>query len=97
MKKQASEAVKLIKKQDQMENSEIAEVRNENQRLTQQVEDLNLQLLQQHISKAKDFQKSSDNDSFATEIGMMEADELAVKVCFILKLLFINDFLLTEY
>lgn len=80
MKKQAHEAVKLIKRQDKHDATEMDELRNENARLAQQVEDLNLQFLQQHIAKAKDFQKSSDNDSFATEVGMMEADELAIKV-----------------
>ena len=79
MKKQAHEAVKLIKKQDKAEKSETDELRAENVRLAQQVEDLNLQFLQQHIAKAKDFQKA-DSDSFATEVGMMEADEIALKV-----------------
>jgi len=81
MKKQAHEAMKLIKKQDKVEDSELNDLRSENTRLAQQVEDLNLQLLQQHIAKAQDFQKS-DNDSFANEVGMMEVDELAIKVNF---------------
>jgi hypothetical protein len=34
-------------------------------------------------AKAKDFQRSGEaEDSFANEIGLMEADELAIKVAF---------------
>jgi hypothetical protein len=79
MRAQANEAVKLITKQEKADNSEIGELRNQNEKLTQQVEDLNLQFLQQHIAKAKDFQKQ-DSDSFASEVGLMEIDELALKV-----------------
>lgn len=80
MKKQAVDAVTLVKNQDDAKPSEVQNLQDENDKLTQQIEDLNLQLLQQHISKAKDFQRSGEaEDSFANEIGLMEADELAIK------------------
>ena len=41
----------LVKKQQEGGNSEAEELRNENEKLSQQIEDLNLQLLQQHIAK----------------------------------------------
>ena len=51
MKKSASDAMNLVKKQQEGGNSEAEELRNENEKLSQQIEDLNLQLLQQHIAK----------------------------------------------
>ena len=53
MKKSASDAMNLVKKQQEGGNSEAEELRNENEKLSQQIEDLNLQLLQQHIAKER--------------------------------------------
>ena len=53
MKKSASDAMNLVKKQQEGGNSEVEELRNENEKLSQQIEDLNLQLLQQHIAKER--------------------------------------------
>ena len=39
------------------------------------------QLLQQHIAKSKDFQKNPEEESLASEIGMLEVDEITMKVC----------------
>merc|ERR1712141_790796 len=47
MKRSASDAMNLVKKQETNGNTELDEL-NENDKLAQQVEDLNLQLLQQH-------------------------------------------------
>lgn len=80
MKKQAVDACTLVKSQDDAKPSEVQSLTDENSKLNQQIEDLNLQLLQQHLAKAKDFQRSGEaEDSFANEIGLMEADELAIK------------------
>jgi len=79
MKKSASDAMNLVKKQQEGGNSEAEELRNENEKLSQQIEDLNLQLLQQHIAKSKDFQKNPEEESLASEIGMLEIDEITMK------------------
>lgn len=79
MKKSASEAMQLVKKQETTGNSEMSDLREENEKLTQQIEDLNLQLLQQHIAKSKDFQKNPEEESLASEIGMLEVDEITMK------------------
>lgn len=79
MKKSASDAMQLVKKQETTGNSEISDLREENEKLTQQIEDLNLQLLQQHIAKSKDFQKNPEEESLASEIGMLEVDEITMK------------------
>ena len=130
MKKSASDAMNLVKKQQEGGNSEVEELRNENEKLSQQIEDLNLQLLQQHIAKerftlhdviiishdachmshvtwvtwhtsvtsddviiennfvkhekSKDFQKNPEEESLASEIGMLEIDEITMKVSFML-------------
>lgn len=84
MKKSASEAMQLVKKQETSGNSEMSDLREENEKLTQQIEDLNLQLLQQHIAKSKDFQKNPEEESLASEIGMLEVDEITMKVFFCL-------------
>ena len=81
MKKSASEAMQLVKKQETTGSSEMSDLREENEKLTQQIEDLNLQLLQQHIAKSKDFQKNPEEESLASEIGMLEVDEITMKVC----------------
>ena len=80
MKKSASDAMQLVKKQETTGNSEMSDLREENEKLTQQIEDLNLQLLQQHIAKSKDFQKNPEEESLASEIGMLEVDEITMKV-----------------
>ena len=78
--------MQLVKKQETTGNSEMSDLREENEKLTQQIEDLNLQLLQQHIAKSKDFQKNPEEESLASEIGMLEVDEITMKVSsFILK------------
>jgi len=79
MKRSASDAMNLVKKQETNGNTELDELRNENDKLAQQVEDLNLQLLQQHIEKSKDFQKNPEEESLASEIGMLEIDEITMK------------------
>ena len=55
MKKQAVDAVTLVKTQDEAKPSEVQNLQDENDKLTQQIEDLNLQLLQQHIAKDNKF------------------------------------------
>jgi len=79
MKKSASEAMQLVKKQETTGSSEMTDLREENEKLTQQIEDLNLQLLQQHIAKSKDFQKNPEEESLASEIGMLEVDQITMK------------------
>ena len=73
--------MQLVKKQETTGSSEMSDLREENEKLTQQIEDLNLQLLQQHIAKSKDFQKNPEEESLASEIGMLEVDEITMKVC----------------
>lgn len=79
MKKSAAEAMNLVKKQEMTGTTEMSDLREENEKLTQQIEDLNLQLLQQHIAKSKDFQKNPEEESLASEIGMLEVDEITMK------------------
>ena len=79
-KKSASESMKLVKKQETTDNSEMSDLREQNEKLIQQIEDLNLQLIQQHIAKSKGFQKNPDEESLASEIEILEAEDSNLKV-----------------